>query len=181
MADTIRALDALLALFPDNTSGDITPQDVRDMLVSLAPGHCMGNITAPAATTLADTSTWVQVDGTYALGASARNWTMATNGQFVYTGDGDRDADVNVAFSILAAGVNVVSEWTIAKNGTPIPDALIQRKISTGSDVGAAALCAHVDVATNDYISIMCRNTTAASSLTAQTLTITINDFPDEA
>lgn len=37
MADTARTLTALKALLPDNTSGDITPQDLRDVLVS-----CLG-------------------------------------------------------------------------------------------------------------------------------------------
>lgn len=34
MADTVRTLDALLALLADNTSGDISPQDLRDYVVS---------------------------------------------------------------------------------------------------------------------------------------------------
>ncbi len=34
MADEIRTLSALQALFPDNNTGDITPQDLRDFLVS---------------------------------------------------------------------------------------------------------------------------------------------------
>lgn len=34
MADTRRTLSAILALFADNTSGDISPQDARDYLVS---------------------------------------------------------------------------------------------------------------------------------------------------
>ena len=35
MADTIRAISSLQALLADNTTGDISPQDLRDMLVSL--------------------------------------------------------------------------------------------------------------------------------------------------
>lgn len=34
MVDTIRTRSALAALFPDNTSGDISPQDLRDFLIS---------------------------------------------------------------------------------------------------------------------------------------------------
>ena len=36
MADTVRTLAALQALLADNSTGDISPQDLRDMLVSLA-------------------------------------------------------------------------------------------------------------------------------------------------
>lgn len=35
MADTVRTLSALQTLLADNTSGDISPQDVRDFLVSV--------------------------------------------------------------------------------------------------------------------------------------------------
>lgn len=35
MVDTVRSRTALLALLADNSSGDISPQDIRDMLVSL--------------------------------------------------------------------------------------------------------------------------------------------------
>lgn len=37
MPDTIRTLSALQTLLADNTAGDISPQDVRDMLVSVYP------------------------------------------------------------------------------------------------------------------------------------------------
>ena len=36
MVDTARTLAALQTLLADNTAGDISPQDVRDMLVSQA-------------------------------------------------------------------------------------------------------------------------------------------------
>ncbi len=35
MVDTIRERSAILALLPDNTSGEISPQDLRDMVVSV--------------------------------------------------------------------------------------------------------------------------------------------------
>src|SRR4030042_393366 len=37
MVDTIRQLPALQSLLADNTTGDISPQDVRDALVSIMP------------------------------------------------------------------------------------------------------------------------------------------------
>ena len=39
MADTIRTIAQLQALLADNTTGDISPQDLRDMLVSLANAY----------------------------------------------------------------------------------------------------------------------------------------------
>jgi len=42
MVDTIRSISALQALLADNTSGDISPQDIRDLLVSLVAGTGWG-------------------------------------------------------------------------------------------------------------------------------------------
>lgn len=39
MADTIRTISALQTLLADNATGDISPQDLRDMLVSLANAY----------------------------------------------------------------------------------------------------------------------------------------------
>ena len=46
--DTLRVVSALLALFPDNTSGAITPQDVRDLVVSALGYRTIRTITATA-------------------------------------------------------------------------------------------------------------------------------------
>ena len=37
MADTIRLIAALQSIFADNATGDISPQDLRDFLVSVMP------------------------------------------------------------------------------------------------------------------------------------------------
>ncbi len=46
MPDTSRTKAALQALLADNTSGDISPQDVRDVLVSLFPQTTQGDLIA---------------------------------------------------------------------------------------------------------------------------------------
>ncbi len=42
MVDTVRTLSALQALLADNIVGDITAQDLRDMLVSVYPSSLFG-------------------------------------------------------------------------------------------------------------------------------------------
>ena len=46
MVDTARTLAALQTILADNTSGDITEQDIRDMLLSLFPQTTRGDLTA---------------------------------------------------------------------------------------------------------------------------------------
>lgn len=47
MSDTERTLAQLQALFPDNVTGNISPQDVRDLLVSLASEKILKAPSAP--------------------------------------------------------------------------------------------------------------------------------------
>lgn len=66
MVDTKRTLAALQTLLADNTTGDISPQDVRDMLVSLwgsTSGLAEGDMIAQN-----DSGLWVPVGGTKAEG-----------------------------------------------------------------------------------------------------------------
>lgn len=181
MADTQRNLDALQTLLADNATGDISPQDLRDMLVSMYPGHAQAYVSTPAATTLADTSTWVQVAGTYTLSASAYLWTMAVNGRLVCGADTARDVSVMATVSMTAANNNVVTEWVVVVDGVPDLNTLVQRKIGTGADVGALAVMGHVTVSPGSYVCLMCRNTTSASDVTATALNMTLTDFAEEA
>jgi hypothetical protein len=53
MADTERTLAALQAMFADNTAGNISPQDIRDMLVSVLGGY--GEISDAGSTSISGT------------------------------------------------------------------------------------------------------------------------------
>jgi hypothetical protein len=66
MPDTARTEAALLALFADNTSGDISPQDLRDFLVSL--GSSRYSVDSPPATANA-------ADDEFPPGSLAGAWT----------------------------------------------------------------------------------------------------------
>jgi len=66
MVDTPRTVTALQTLFADNTNGDISPQDLRDFLVSvmgrtkyvwLAPGIFIAATGSPARAVVGDTAT----------------------------------------------------------------------------------------------------------------------------
>lgn len=86
MVDTVRTLSALQTLLADNTSGDISPQDVRDMLVSVYPKW---NSWSP---------TWTAVSTNPAIG----NGTLT--GRYVQVGTGSG--------SFVVANIEVVAGST---------------------------------------------------------------------
>ena len=180
MVDTIRTLDAIVALFADNTAGDISEQDIRDLVVSLAPGHGMLYLVTPAANVLSDTTTWVQVGGAFTLSGSAYNWAETAEGQLHYDSAGDRDAHVTASLTCTSASNSQILEFAIALNGTPVTGSAILHKTGTGSDVISISLTAHVDVSDGDYVSLMLRNTSSASNVTVQRCVLVVNDMPDE-
>lgn len=178
MVDTMRSLAALATLLADNSSHAISPQDVRDaILATIQPGHGEISVTSSAATTLGDTSTWVQVAGTYALTSPAMNWAMTQSGQLYYTGAAPRVCHIASSVSMTSAGTNDILEWAIALDGTPLTPSIVQRAIATGTDVGSTALHAFTAISNGSYISVMTRNTSAAANTTATTLNLFAMDM----
>ena len=166
MADTARTLAALQTLLADNATGDISAQDLRDMLVSLQNDHGEMSVTSAIETSIASADTFYPVLGTQALSSDAQNFTMPTNGRLTYTGNEVRTFHIAVSLSIVSAGNNKVYEFTVGKNGSALTAPTQARKIATGADVGSTALHAFTTMDTNDYLELMISNTTDTTNAT---------------
>jgi hypothetical protein len=178
MADTMRSLATLSTTLADNSAGDISAQDLRDALLqTIQPGYAQMHVSASSATTLADTSTWVEVAGTYTLADNSGSWSMATNGQLAYGGAASREVHIMAALSVTSVGNNQQTQWGIGVDGTILTPSIIQRYVTTGADVGALALVAHTDLAPGSYVSLLCRNITSAQNLQAVFADIIVMDF----
>jgi len=178
MADTQRSYADILTLLADNSTGDISPQDMRDVVATLRPGHGEISITTPAATTLGDTTTWVQVAGTYALSADAVNWAMTSSGRLYYTGTSPRMLHIACTLSLTSAGTLDILEACIAKSGTVIDSSRVQLYRGTGTEVETTAIHAFTSISNGQYIAAMTRNISAAANTTAETLNLFAMDMP---
>lgn len=167
MVDTVRSISTLLAALVDNTSGAITPQVIRDVVVSLEPaiGGCY--ITSTAATTFSDSVTPVKIAGTTTAIGGLHNFTSLVTNRLVYTGAAQATVLCIVSLSMTAAGNNKIIELSVAKNGSVVADSLMQRKIGTGTDVGHITLIGMAQLVENDYIEPFILNTTDTVSATA--------------
>lgn len=179
MADTMRSLATITTTLADNAAGNISAQDLRDAVVATnPPGHGEIYITASTATTLGDTSTWVQVAGTYAESSPIMHWDMTVSGRLYYTGAADRVCHIAMSVSMTADQNNQVVEWGIGKDGTILTPSIIQRKVATGADVGSSAAHAFTTISNGEYLAPMVRNTTSATTVTATTLNLFVMDMP---
>lgn len=117
MPDTIRTLADLQTLLADNTAGDISPQDVRDFLVSVHGGGLTPN--AQTVTTTDITGAVGQMYVCTIAGLTAnRNLTLpsAAPGQRVgvYIADGDDTYSIILigATSQIINGGSAATEWS---------------------------------------------------------------------
>jgi hypothetical protein len=179
MAETQRSIATLQTLLADNTSGDISPTDLRDLMETLRNGHGEIYVTASAATSFTDTTSFVDVAGTFGLVSGAYSWSMPSNGQLTYGNTNDRVAVVTATLSLSSTDNGQVVELALAKTGSTLTHSVIQRKIVSAAEVGAAAVQATTTVTNGDYFTLQVKNTswTAAETVTVELASITAVDI----
>ena len=165
MADTKRSKSDLATLLADNTSGAISPQDVRDFLESMDLSFASMYFSSSAETTIAVAGTYVLAAGT-TTSIKLSNFTMPQDNRLTYTGAADVYAEISASISMTCASNSKIVGMKIAKNGTVIDSTEIHRKISTGADIGAAYVQGDVQLATNDYIELFISNETDTANAT---------------
>jgi hypothetical protein len=150
MADTIRDRAAVIALLADNTSGDISPQDLRDFLVSTwglygalsfyNKSATQSLNTTPATIVAFDTTGGS--DGT-SVSTGSHNITVSSGGVW------------QVETHMTLSGFNSGTLYTfhIAKNGTRIPGASASLK-TTSSDYKAFSISLTVSLVNTDIITV---------------------------
>ena len=167
MPDTARTKAQLAALLADNTTGDISPQDVRDFLETMHPslGGCY--VSTPVATT-------VTTAGTYYLGAGITTSTALhrflhnTAGRLTYTGTPTIHAHIAASISFVTSGTSDRIGVGIAINGAVQTGSINRQLVGTGADVASTALHWDVMMSTNDYIEMWVTNEDASG----QTVTL---------
>ncbi|MEO6252331.1 MAG: hypothetical protein ABIO79_03465 [Ferruginibacter sp.] len=96
------------------------------------------------------------------------------NNHLVYTGIKNRRFAVTGSVSVTSAAANKYFSFYIYKNGVKLPESEQAMRLSTGVDKGSLTITCTVQLSTNDYIEIWAANTSDASSMTVETLNLTI-------
>ncbi|MCC7147140.1 MAG: hypothetical protein IT443_11900 [Phycisphaeraceae bacterium] len=155
MPDTPRTKAALATLLADNTSGDISPQDLRDFLESMDLPYGEAYISSSASTSFPDDTTWTKISGTTTLG-EASDFDMPASNRLRYTGAATRKFVVSIAFSFNDDGSGLPL-FRIAKNGTTAAksEAGVPASWGFGGETAwAGCLQCIVELATNDYVEL---------------------------
>jgi len=171
MADTIRDRADILALFADNTSGDISEQDLRDYVVSSWGVYGQLSIidnssytqsslaTSPSWTTLlhCDTSTANGVTPV-ATQSTTNTLTCATGGAGVYF----------IWFVACFTGSSNATYLIKLFNNAVATGFQCERKIGTGTDVGNTDFHGIITLAEADVLDVRAQADAASKSITVQ-------------
>ena len=162
-ADTIRSRADILSLFADNTSGSITPQDLRDSVVSEAVHGIMYNDDNTGTTQALTAATpavvnWLAAgvyNGVTLDAATNERITVATAGKYLIASQ----------ISMTSSG-SAIFEYHVRVNGTATWPGF-HRKVPI-NDVGSGTLFGILDLSANDYVDIEVESDS--------TVTLTIED-----
>lgn len=165
---TQRTYSELIAQFPDNTTGLITPADMRDFIDSVRSPHGQVHLTAPVETSITQIGTYVKVNGTFGLDAHNHLTTPDTTGRITYTGTSARHFHLVSSISMTCAANNQIVSFRIAVNGVTDAATQLRRKIGTGTDIGSTALHGDEVLSQNDYVELYVANLTSTANITIE-------------
>jgi hypothetical protein len=168
MADTQRTIAQLQALLADNSTGAISPQDLRDLLETFRPDRGEISLTVAGTVSVLAQDTWYELTtGSWTLSGNEYRFDSPSAGRLRYTGAQTRAMHIACSLSFeLAEGSNDTIQIAVAKNGSRITTSQQSRKISTAGDVGSTALHAFTTMDQNDYLSLLVLNDDAADDIT---------------
>ena len=141
-------------------------------------GHSHGGMYVSTAveTVISVQSTPTKALGTTTVSAYLEDFEMSANNRLTYLGRQTSHFHVAVALSMTSAANIQVTSMTIGKNGTSLPETEIQRKIGTGTDVGAVAVVGLVELAKDDYLEMFVANETSTGNLTVEFMNFTASE-----
>ncbi len=134
-----------------------------------------GNIylTAIATTTFSAASTPTKALCT-TTGVGLFRVSSSVSNRLVYDGFKTRRFAVVASLSVTSQAANKYFSFYIYKNGVLLPESEQAMRLSTGVDKGSLTITCTVQLSTNDYIEVWAANTSDASSITVETLNVTI-------
>lgn len=164
---TQRTKATLEALFPDNTTRQISPDRLRDFLESGVPSYGTLLFDEPGiATPIAAASTWTKAANTTTIQSGAYRFSQATDNRLTYDGVTSVIAHVNAMLGALAAVNGKTFSFALAVNGVVEEASRSTVTIATAGETRHVAVALHAALAPDDYLELYVRNETDDTDLT---------------
>ncbi len=152
MADTIQTQAQLAVLLADNSSGAISPQDARNLMVSIMGVYAQlyahdGVSTQVVGTSAADITGWSAVQAEDGIDAdhSVDSITIGAGHDGLYL------ALTQFTFS---GTLNTTFEFHLAVDGVETPGGGCKRKLGTGGDVGSCSFPCLIALVSGEEVTV---------------------------
>ncbi len=163
-ADTQRSLSALQGLLADNTTGDISPQDLRDFLVSSQGGFGSIYVNGGSTAQTGITGTPAQMTGFVTNGISSGTTPDHTSDNITVATEGDYLVNASVSFVGSSSDIfQVEIFYNSASTGYAF-----NRFISAGGDTGSASVSGLISAAAGKTFDLYISSSTGGTSFTPQ-------------
>ena len=135
MSTTRRQVNDALGQIPDNTDNEISPEDLRDAFLSSIPEFVQFQIPQGdlPQTVISAGLTPVIIDLTNVV-ENSDNWVPSGTTGFEYVGTVQVNIFGMFFFSIKGLSSNEVYEFTLLKNGSPMPVSIHQTQTGSASN-----------------------------------------------
>jgi len=182
MAETPKTLAQLLAQLPDNTTGDISAEDIRDSVVSLYPSRGQLQLASggTTVTTFASSGTYTILKGVTELDTDVCSScvSMPSNGVLKLLKNVAQVVLVNATIEVLPASNNKRYTFTFAKNGIAIPGLAFTAYFGNlGGNPAGVFLSGLLPMTGNDELSVVVKNDTDTTNITASVFTMSLVGF----
>jgi len=163
---TQRSKSELDDLFANNNTRQISPADLRDLVDSCKPSYGAMHFADPgSSTTIVTPGTHVKAANVSTL-LQGNRFTMSANNRLLYGGVVAAPCNILAAISFNCAANNQVLCFAFAINGVLFVPSKVRTKISTGTDIQAAAVVAQTILQPNDYVELWLTNETSTGAVT---------------
>jgi hypothetical protein len=168
MAHPTKTQAELLEIFKDGQlPGSITPEDVRDLIISLTPTSATGRFTSPAVIEIATIGTMTSPSsGTSAIINATDDIIMPQDGRIQYIGSAARHFIISVSISATVDATNEDLRFQLTRNGLAMAETIIGRSWDAGTDEGSLSIITGTILLEDDYIEIQAANDSSTADIT---------------
>lgn len=174
-----RTKSELLLMFANNTTADITPEDLRDFVDSCVPSHASLYLTSALPTTIPIAGTFYKAAGLTQLSDQTQHldFSMPDHNRLMWTGIGTVHVNARAVISLTSVGSAVDVSVKIAKNGVVLEHSLSTVTVVSGSNKHHISVEGDCVLNSGDYLEVFVTNETDTSTVTFESLYFTVNSY----
>jgi hypothetical protein len=180
VAETQRTITDLYTRLADQATGDISPEDVRDIVETLRVDHVQMYLSSSAVTNVAVAGTFLKVAGTTALTADNRHFSSPVSNRLQYDGAAKRLVYATANISFTSASPNKEMRFRWALGGVTIAASEI-RRYGASASVASCSCSVLSEMTTSQYLELFATNVTDTTDLTVTALNIVALGYAHEA